>query len=125
MPRTGHVAAVHAPESGGGRQRDSAARSALRLAESWRPGGDREGLRRRAQWLDRHDVWGVEYNRAKDWIGDGHFAVLQDADELTCGEPGLRMAIPFEVPESPSFYGLADGERTVARKETVRRLHAV
>lgn len=42
-----------APESGGAGQCNSAARSALGLAEFWRPGGDGDGPRRKDQWLEQ------------------------------------------------------------------------
>jgi hypothetical protein len=51
--RARHDAAVHASESGGVGQCDSAARSAFGLADFWRPGGDGEGVRRKDQWLEQ------------------------------------------------------------------------
>ena len=50
---TGHDAALHAPESSGARQRDSAAGSAVFRTEFWRHFGDGEGLRRKDQWLEQ------------------------------------------------------------------------
>ena len=51
--RARHHAAVHAPESGGVGQRDSAAGSAVFRTEFWRHFGDGEGLRRKDQWLEQ------------------------------------------------------------------------
>ena len=47
------AAALHAPESSGARQRDSAAGSAVGRTEFWRHFGDGEGLRRKDQWLEQ------------------------------------------------------------------------
>ena len=51
--RARHDAALHAPESSGARQRDSAAGSAVGRTEFWRHFGDGEGLRRKDQWLEQ------------------------------------------------------------------------